>query len=148
MIKDDVHSLMLISVYFYFMCVNVITSCMFVCCAQRDQRAVLGSLELDGFEPPCGCWEPNSGPLRETCVLNCWTISPAPCAKFFKICLCGLHVCVPICIYVDVHTCADVCAYLWRSEVKLDAFFNCSQSYRLRQGFSLESRACRFDRSG
>ena len=28
---------------------------------------------LDGCEPPCGCWELNSGPL----VLNSWAISPA-----------------------------------------------------------------------
>ena len=30
----------------------------------------------DGFEPPCGCWELNSGPLEEQSVLL--TAEPSP----------------------------------------------------------------------
>ena len=26
-------------------------------------------LIIDGCEPPCGCWEPNSGPLEEQAML-------------------------------------------------------------------------------
>jgi hypothetical protein len=26
-------------------------------------------LIIDGYEPPCGCWELNSGPLKEQTVL-------------------------------------------------------------------------------
>ena len=35
---------------------------------------------IGGCEPPCVCWEPNSGPWKEQQVLfNHWTrISPAP----------------------------------------------------------------------
>jgi hypothetical protein len=34
----------------------------------------------DGCEPPCGCWELNSGPLEAQAVsaLNLWAISPVP----------------------------------------------------------------------
>jgi hypothetical protein len=31
----------------------------------------------DGYEPPCGCWELNSGPLEEQLVLLTTAISPA-----------------------------------------------------------------------
>ena len=46
----------------------------------------------NGCEPPRGCWELNSGPLKEQCS-NCWAISPAPlmvsknCQQQFNICL-------------------------------------------------------------
>jgi len=27
-----------------------------------------GHLNIDGYDPPCGCWELNSGPLEEQTV--------------------------------------------------------------------------------
>ena len=37
----------------------------------------------DGCEPPCGCWDLNSGPLgRAVGALNHWAISPAPHQAF------------------------------------------------------------------
>jgi hypothetical protein len=36
----------------------------------------------DGYKPPCGCWELNSGPLEEQSVL--FTISPVSYLSPFK----------------------------------------------------------------
>jgi hypothetical protein len=37
-------------------------------CMPADQKRV-PDLILDSYEPPCGCWELNSGPLEEQTVL-------------------------------------------------------------------------------
>ena len=37
-------------------------------CACRPEEGIR-SLIIDGCEPPCGCWELNSGPLEEQPVL-------------------------------------------------------------------------------
>ena len=42
-------------------------SALFVCMPARQKRASEPS--IDGSEPPCGCWELNSGPLEEQPVL-------------------------------------------------------------------------------
>jgi hypothetical protein len=44
--------------------------CMWVqcCCLQTHQKRT-SDLITDGCEPPCGCWELNSGPLEEQMVL-------------------------------------------------------------------------------
>ena len=34
-----------------------------------QKRAPDPDLTTDGWEPPCGCWELNSGPLKEQTVL-------------------------------------------------------------------------------
>jgi hypothetical protein len=41
------------------------------------QKRALDPL-IDGCEPPCGCWELNSGPLEEQSVLLTIGISSAP----------------------------------------------------------------------
>jgi hypothetical protein len=42
-------------------------------------------LVVDGCEPPCGCWDLNSGPLEEQSgVLTHWAISPAPLPIFIS----------------------------------------------------------------
>jgi hypothetical protein len=47
-------------------------------------------------EPPCGCWELNSGPLEEQPVLN--KCSPAPIFNFYSsLCICILMSCVGGC---------------------------------------------------
>jgi hypothetical protein len=45
-------------------------SCMWVhcCCLQTHQKRASDPI-TDGCEPPCGCWELNSGPLEEQSVL-------------------------------------------------------------------------------
>jgi len=46
--------------------------CMYVStlshCLQTDQKKASDPI-TDGCEPPCGCWELNSGPLEEQSVL-------------------------------------------------------------------------------
>ena len=40
----------------------------------------------NGFEPPCGCWELNLGPLEEQSVLfNCSAVSPAQLKLFLSL---------------------------------------------------------------
>ena len=39
-----------------------------VCVPEGQKRAP--DIITDGFEPPCGCWEVNSGPLEEQPGLN------------------------------------------------------------------------------
>jgi len=38
------------------------------CCLQTHQKRAWDPI-TDGCEPPCGCWELNSGPLEEQSVL-------------------------------------------------------------------------------
>ena len=40
----------------------------FLPCVPTSQKGAPG-LIIDGCEPPCGCWELNSGPLEEQSVL-------------------------------------------------------------------------------
>ena len=53
------------------------------CCLQTHQKRTSDPI-TDGCEPPCGCWELNSGPLEEQAAsaLNHWAISPAPIPIF------------------------------------------------------------------
>jgi hypothetical protein len=48
----------------------------------HSQKRVLDPI-TDGCEPPCGCWELNSGPGRAVSAPNHWTISPA-CVSFLN----------------------------------------------------------------
>jgi hypothetical protein len=41
----------------------------YCCCPQTHQKRA-SDLITDGCEPPCGCWELNSGPLEEQSVLS------------------------------------------------------------------------------
>jgi hypothetical protein len=50
--------------FIYFMHTHKIHCCFF----QTHQRRALDPT-VDGCEPPCGCWELNSGPLEEQSVL-------------------------------------------------------------------------------
>jgi N6-adenosine-specific RNA methylase IME4 len=58
---------------------DLFISCMWVHyhCLQTHQKRALDPI-TDGCEPPCGCWELNSGPLgRAVSALNHWAISLA-----------------------------------------------------------------------
>jgi hypothetical protein len=46
-------------------------------CLQTQQKRASSPI-IDGCEPPCACWELNSGPLETATALNHWAISPAP----------------------------------------------------------------------
>ena len=48
------------------------------------------SVLTDGCEPPCGCWDLNSGPLEEQSVLLSAESSLQP------VCM---HVCMYVCMY-------------------------------------------------
>ena len=52
----------LLQPYFY-MCVHC------HCHSLQMQQKTASDLITDGCEPPCGCWELNSGPLEEQSVL-------------------------------------------------------------------------------
>ena len=53
-------------------------------CLQTHQKRASEPI-TDGCEPPCSCWELNSGSLEEQSVLltSCWAISPAPLHPLF-----------------------------------------------------------------
>ena len=63
------------SIYF----TNVWVDC---CCLQTHQKKALDPI-TDGCEPPCGCWELNSGPLEEQLVLLTTEPSLQPYFLFF-----------------------------------------------------------------
>jgi hypothetical protein len=72
--------LILVSLFFFFFffkdlfILNMWTYCH---CFQTHQKRASDPI-TDGCEPPCGCWELNSGSLeRAVSALNCWVISPA-----------------------------------------------------------------------
>ena len=50
---------------------------MYVCSATFTTACLKRAsvLPIDGCEPPCGCWELNSGPLEEQPVLS--TVEPS-----------------------------------------------------------------------
>ena len=48
--------------YVYTVCILYV--CIHCSCLQTHQKRVL-DLIADGCEPPCGCWELNSGPLED-----------------------------------------------------------------------------------
>ena len=59
-------------------------------CLRRQKRVV--ELEvIENCEPPCGCWEPNPGPLEEQAVLLTGESSLQPLFLLYKkiISLCG-----------------------------------------------------------
>ena len=55
----------------------------------------------DGCEPPCGCWELNSGPLEEQAMLLTSEPSLQPPNKVFKTesYLCECLACMNVCIH-------------------------------------------------
>jgi hypothetical protein len=59
--------------------------CMWVHCPSlQTHRKRTSDPITDGCEPPCGCWELNSGPLEEQSALKSWAISPALICHFSK----------------------------------------------------------------
>ena len=55
-------------------------------------------LITDGYEPPCGCWELNSGPLEEQSVLLTTEPSLQPlCITFYLIYVHGYFACMYTC---------------------------------------------------
>ena len=55
-------------IFFIFKVLSIYYLCVHCCCLQTHQKGALDSI-TDGCEPPCGCWELNSGPLEEQSVL-------------------------------------------------------------------------------
>ena len=72
-----VHFFFYIYLFIYYVC-SVLPACVPAC----EKRAP--NLIIDGCEPPCGCWELNSGPLEEQSVLLTTEPSLQPCCPFFE----------------------------------------------------------------
>jgi hypothetical protein len=64
---------------------------------------------MDGCEPPCGCWDLNSGPLEEQSgTLTHWTIPPAPqLIPYLK------KVYIYICMYISIYIYICMCVYIY-----------------------------------
>jgi hypothetical protein len=60
--KHQIHLFLSFFYYFYFTYMSTLSL------SQIHQKAALDPI-TDGCEPPCGCWELNSGPLEEQLVL-------------------------------------------------------------------------------
>jgi hypothetical protein len=75
-------------------------------------------LIMDGCEPPCGCWDLNSGPSEEHLVLLTAEPSLQPLTFFFKLCIC-------VFLYGHVHVsvlnplAAAVSCVIWMLEIEL-----------------------------
>ena len=73
------------------------------CCLQTDQKRALDPI-TDVCEPPCGCWDLNSGPLKEQSVL----LTPEPslqpghllfhCSTIFNVFMYKCSVCMYGCM--------------------------------------------------
>jgi hypothetical protein len=55
------------------------------CLQTHEKRA--SDLIMDGYEPPCGCWDLNSGPSEEQSVLLTAEPSPQPYLFLFRMSL-------------------------------------------------------------
>jgi hypothetical protein len=51
-------------VFFFFLKIYLFIICKYTSCFQTLQKRE-SDLVTDGCEPPCGCWDLNSGPLEE-----------------------------------------------------------------------------------
>lgn len=78
----------------FILCVWVLCPPVCVCAAytpgarggpKRASDSLALELQMDGCEPPCACWELNSGPRREQQALRTAEISPAPWPVVFKL---------------------------------------------------------------
>ena len=61
------------------MCIYDVHICAYICCQKRASDPI-----IDGYKPPCHCWDLNSGPLEEQPI--CLTTKPffsAPYVKFY-----------------------------------------------------------------
>ena len=56
----------------------------YVCSAHRGQKKATDFLNLDGWELPCGCWEPIPGPLQEQLVLSTTETSLYPPPRILR----------------------------------------------------------------
>ena len=65
-----------LNLFIYCVC-NILSACM----SKGQKRAP--DLIIDGCEPPCGCWELNSGPLEEQVVLLTTEPSHHPNSVYF-----------------------------------------------------------------
>ena len=57
------------SISFFFFKIYLFIMCKYTVAVFRHSRRVAPDLVMDGCEPPCGCWELNSGPSEEQSVL-------------------------------------------------------------------------------
>ena len=71
MIRQKIINFFFLKVYLFILHVWVHSQSL-----QKHQKRTSHPI-TDGCEPPCGCWELNSGLLEEQSVLNPWAISPA-----------------------------------------------------------------------
>jgi hypothetical protein len=67
----------------------------FCICLQTHQKRASDPIR-DSCEPPCGCWELNSGPLEKSSQCS-WPLKPSLQPHIFKCCF-GLF-----CVHVNMH---------------------------------------------
>jgi hypothetical protein len=69
-------------VLFFLFMIYILICCELVhsCCLQTHQKRTSDPI-TGGREPPCGCWELNSGPLKDQSVLSKPKPSLQPCSK-------------------------------------------------------------------
>jgi hypothetical protein len=68
----------------FFLIIYLLIICKYTVAVFRHQKRA-SDLITDGCEPPCGCWDLNSGPSEEQSgALTHWAISPAPLTVTFK----------------------------------------------------------------
>ena len=67
----------------FYLFINYVHNILLPCISAHQKRAP--DLFTDGCEPPCGCWELNSGPLEEQSVrLTSEPSLQPPCFNFFN----------------------------------------------------------------
>jgi hypothetical protein len=86
------------TIYLFILCIWVHCSCLF-----RHQKRASDPI-TDGCEPPCHCWELDSGPLEEQSVLLTTEPSLLPLSdKMFKEINWYFSVCIYMCVCVCIH---------------------------------------------
>jgi hypothetical protein len=69
--------------FLFFLKIYLCNACEYTLTLQIHQKRASDPI-TDGCEPPCDCWELNSGPLEEQSVLFTTESSLQPLVLFFK----------------------------------------------------------------
>jgi hypothetical protein len=94
--------------FFFFLKIYLLIICKYTVAVFRHQKRE-SDLITDGCEPPCGCWDLNSGPSEEQSgALTHWAISPARANALN-------HWAISLDPRVKVLLCSPGCPWTWRS---------------------------------
>ena len=76
--------------------ISFIIICNYTVAVFRQHQKRASDLITDGCEPPCGCWDLNSGPLEEQSVLLTPEPSLQPVTSFLYVSVFCLHACISV----------------------------------------------------